>query len=188
MNFYNQRRHEIRDAVPNDGHIYLAKLQEKYDVQIFTQNIDDLHEKAGSKNVFHVHGDIRKARSMRDAESDVVDIAYNDIRIGDLHPDGSQLRPWVVFFGEFINYEEEAMRCCETSDYVVIVGTSLLIYPVARFPLLRQEGVPLYIVDPEEIRLKERYEYRSPNFYIKKPASTGVKEVYDILMKEAEGN
>jgi NAD-dependent deacetylase len=182
LNFYNERRKAVKEAVPNDGHYYLAKLQEKYEVNIFTQNIDDLHERAGSENVFHIHGDITKARSMKN-EDNIIHIGYNDIKLGDLHGDGGQLRPHVVFFGEFICFEEHAYKTCANSDIVISVGTSLSVYPAAKLPSrYRRLGAPLYIVDPGEFPFIEMF--KPPVKHIKKVASEGMKEVYDILMGE----
>lgn len=182
LNFYNERRSSVKDCVPNDGHYCLAKLQEYFDVNIYTQNIDDLHERAGSKNVFHIHGDITKARSVKN-ENNIIDIGYNDIKVGDLHGDGEQLRPHVVFFDEFIYFEQEAQEDCANSDFVLVVGTSLFVYPAARFPNFRREGIPMYVVNPEEIQYKERFEYKSPVTHIKKPASEGMKDIYNILIE-----
>ncbi len=178
LDFYNDRRKAVQSCVPNDGHYYLSKLQEYFEVNIYTQNIDDLHEKAGSKNVFHIHGDITEARSIKD-DSKIIKIGYSDINVGDLHEDGAQLRPNVVFFDEFIQYEEQMAKDCVNSDIVLVVGTSLTVYPAAKFPSrYRREGVPLYIVDPGEYMIQ----YKEPLMHIKKPASEGMKELYELLV------
>lgn len=188
LDFYNERRAGLKDCEPNDGHRYLAKLEEYFDIQIFTQNVDDLHEKAGSKNVYHLHGSLTQAKSDRaleDSDTDFVEIGYEPITLGNKHADGGQLRPNVVFFGEFVHFELEAEESCREADYVIVVGTSLVVYPVARFPLFRENGVPLYIVNPELPQSKEMYEHKSPlPIYVEKIASEGMKEVFEILQKE----
>ena len=189
LDFYNERRSGLKDCEPNDGHKYLVQLEEYFDVQIFTQNVDDLHEKAGSKNVYHLHGCLTQAKSDRaleDSDTDFIEIGYERIAFGNKYADGGQLRPNVVFFGEFIHFEMEAENCVIEADYVIVVGTSLVVYPVARFPLFRRPGVPLYIVNPELPQSKEMYEHKTPlPIYVQKIASEGMKEVFEILKKEA---
>jgi len=185
LNFYNARRDALKDCEPNDGHKYLAKLQDQFDVSIFTQNVDDLHEKAGSKNVYHLHGSLTQAISeKRDemADDEFIEIGYEHIKMGETAPDGGQLRPNVVFFGEFVHYELEAERFCERADYVIIAGTSLLVYPAASLPMWRKPTAPCYIIDPNEIERPERFD-QGPLVFIKKNATKGMKEVYDILTK-----
>jgi NAD-dependent deacetylase len=182
LNFYNDRRDAVKACEPNEGHKYLAKLEENFEVNIFTQNIDDLHERAGSTNVWHVHGSLTEAVSeKRDEMSDggAIDIGYNHIKLGDLASDGGQLRPNVVFFGEFVHYELEAQKLCHEADYVIVVGSSLVVYPVAQFLMYRREDAPLYIIDPNEIDFKERFGPWA--IYIKKTGSEGMKEMYDKL-------
>ncbi|MEM8889985.1 MAG: Sir2 family NAD-dependent protein deacetylase [Bacteroidota bacterium] len=129
LRFYNERRRQGKTAKPNDGHKALVKLEEKYEVWIVTQNVDDLHEKAGSSNILHLHGELNKARSVTD-ESYVVEIE-GDIKQGDLAPDGGQLRPHIVWFGEEVPKIEEAIEIMATASLVIIVGTSLVVYPAA---------------------------------------------------------
>lgn len=182
LNFYNDRRKSVEECKPNDAHYYLAKLQEKFEVNIFTQNIDDLHEKAGSKNVYHIHGNITKARSEKDEDA-IIDIGYDDIKIGDLHEDGTQLRPHVVFFGEFLYDEELAYKTCAKSDIVISIGTSLSVYPAAKLPSrYRRLNSPLYIVDPGEFPFMEMF--KPPVTHIKDIATQGMKYLFDILMGE----
>lgn len=181
LNFYNERRTEVQKCVPNDGHYYLAKLQDYFNVNIYTQNVDDLHERAGSKNVFHLHGNITQARSVCDDEH-IVDIGYNDIKLGDKHTDGGQLRPHIVFFNEFIYFEDEAAQAVQESDIVIAIGTSLCVYPAAQLPLRRRADVPFYIVDPSELPEYVEHYYKHP-IHIKQPASIGMKELYDILVE-----
>lgn len=187
LDFYNERRAGIKDCEPNAGHKYLAKLDEHFDVQIFTQNVDDLHEKAGSKNVYHLHGSltqVKSDRALEDSDTDFIEIGYKPTVLGDKHADGGQLRPNVVFFGEFIHFEMEAEKFILEADYVIVVGTSLVVYPAGRFPLFRKNGVPLYMVNPELPQSKEMYEYKSLPIYIQKIASEGMKDVFEILQKE----
>ena len=182
LKFYNDRRKAVQNCEPNEAHYCLAKLQEKYEINIFTQNIDDLHERAGSKNVYHIHGKITQARSVKD-EDTLIDIGYNDIKLGDLAPDGGQLRPHVVFFGEFLYDEELAYKTCAQSDIVISVGTSLSVYPAAKLPSrYRRVNAPLYIVDPGEFPFIEMF--KPPVRHIKKPATDGMKELLEILMGE----
>ena len=190
LNFYNERRDAIKDCSPNDGHIYLAKLQEYFDVTIFTQNIDDLHEKAGSKKVYHIHGEITKARcSMDDCDGGFKDgsgklgIGYTPLHMGFLCEKHHQLRPDVVFFDEFIQYEQEAEESAKLCDYAIAVGTSLCVFPAAGFPRHRRKGVPFYIVDPITYQDYINPYYDNP-IQIKKSASEGMKELYEILLKE----
>jgi NAD-dependent deacetylase len=150
-------------------------------VNIYTQNVDDLHERAGSKNVFHLHGNITQARSVCD-EDRIIDIGYKNIMLGDKHEDGGQLRPHIVFFDEFIYFEEEAAQAVKESDIVIAIGTSLCVYPAAHLPLGRKAGVPFYIVDPSELPRYMPDYYKNP-IHIKQPASVGMKELYDTLIE-----
>ena len=190
LDFYNDRRDAIKVCSPNDGHTYLAKLQEYFDVTIFTQNIDDLHEKAGSKKVYHIHGDITKARCSLDNcdggfknANGYLDIGYTPLHMGLLCEHHHQLRPSVVFFDEFILFEQEAEDEAKASDYVIAVGTSLCVFPAANFPRHRRKGVPFYIVDPGEYQNYIKPYYDNP-IHIKKSASEGMKELYEVLIKE----
>lgn len=144
--FYNERRKQVIQANPNAGHQALAELETKFEVTIVTQNIDDLHERAGSKHVIHLHGEILKARSSVD-ETLLYDWR-DDIRMGDLCERGSQLRPHVVWFGEPVPMIETASRFCRDADIFIIVGTSLAVYPAAGLVHYVNYGVPKYIVDP----------------------------------------
>ena len=124
LNFYNERRRQLFQVKPNEGHRQLVRLEEKYDVRIITQNIDNLHEQAGSTNVLHLHGLLTQARSDRD-DSLIVDIGDRDIHLGDKAPDGAQLRPHIVWFGEAVPNIEPASELCEQADYFIVVGTSM---------------------------------------------------------------
>ena len=147
FDFYNQRRRQIVAAQPNEGHLALARLEEVMEVHIVTQNVDDLHERAGSTNVLHLHGEIRKARSV--ARPDVVvTLEGAELNVGDLGPDGAQLRPHIVWFGEAVPMIDEAMDVVTSADVVVVVGTSLQVYPAAGLVGHAPQHAPIHVVDP----------------------------------------
>jgi NAD-dependent deacetylase len=147
LEFYNQRRRQIVDARPNEGHLALARLEDLFDVHVITQNIDDLHERAGSTQVLHLHGEIRKARSTRDPLV-VVDLPGTELDLGDLGPDGAQLRPHIVWFGESVPMIDPAMDLVQTADVVIVVGTSLQVYPAAGLVGYAPPSAPVHVVDP----------------------------------------
>ena len=175
LDFYNQRRKNVADAKPNAAHYGLAELQKDFDVTIITQNIDDLHERAGSSNVLHLHGEIFKMRSER--REDLVYEIKGDIHLGDLADDGSQLRPNIVWFEEAVPMIEIAVPVVDEADIFVVVGTSLVVYPAAGLINYARHHVPKYIID-------KRIPYTSAisNLTsIEKPATEGVKELLEIL-------
>ena len=147
LEFYNQRRRQIVAARPNEGHLALARLESVFDVHIVTQNVDDLHERAGSTQVLHLHGEIRKARSTRDPRG-VIDIEGTELNWGDVGPDGAQLRPHIVWFGESVPLIEKAMGIVESADMLVVVGTSLQVYPAAGLVGYAPQSAPIHVVDP----------------------------------------
>ena len=147
LEFYNQRRRQIVDARPNEGHVALARLEDLFDVHVITQNIDDLHERAGSTQVLHLHGEIRRARSTRDPLV-VVDLPGTELDLGDLGPDGAQLRPHIVWFGESVPMIDPAMDLVQTADVVIVVGTSLQVYPAAGLVGYAPPSAPVHVVDP----------------------------------------
>jgi NAD-dependent deacetylase len=147
LEFYNQRRRQIVDARPNEGHVALARLEDLFDVHVITQNIDDLHERAGSTQVLHLHGEIRRARSTRDPLV-VVDLPGTELDLGDLGPDGAQLRPHIVWFGESVPMIDPAMNLVQTADVVIVVGTSLQVYPAAGLVGYAPPSAPVHVVDP----------------------------------------
>jgi len=147
FDFYNQRRRHIVAAQPNEGHLALARLEEVMEVHIVTQNVDDLHERAGSANVLHLHGEIRKARSV--ARPDVVvPLEGTELNVGDLGPDGAQLRPHIVWFGEAVPMIDAAMDVVTSADVVAVVGTSLQVYPAAGLVGHAPQHAPIHVVDP----------------------------------------
>lgn len=148
LHFYNLRRKNILESEPNQGHLILADLEHDFDIQIITQNIDDLHERAGSTNVMHLHGEIRKSRSTID-ESLVYDIDGWELKKGDTCEHGSQLRPQIVWFGEPVPLIEPAAVICQQADAIIVVGTSMAVYPAAGLIHCAEDHVPKYIIDPK---------------------------------------
>ena len=146
LDFYNQRRAQLKEVEPNQGHIQLKNLEKKYNVQIVTQNVDDLHERAGSCNVMHLHGELRKVRSTTNPS-----LIYNwedDLVLGDLCEEKSQLRPHIVWFGEAVPLIDEALKIIEKADIIVIIGTSMQVYPAASLVDYRKPNTPIYYIDP----------------------------------------
>jgi NAD-dependent deacetylase len=176
LNFYNERRRQLFAVKPNEGHRQLVRLEEKYDVHIITQNIDNLHEQAGSTNVLHLHGELTKARSDRD-ENLIVEIGDRDIHLGDKAPDGAQLRPHIVWFGEAVPNIEPAAELCEKADYFIVVGTSMNVYPAAGLIHYVPRSTPCYLVDPKAVPISR------PITIVQEKAGTGVKKVVDELME-----
>ena len=175
LNFYNERRRQLFAVKPNDGHRQLVRLEEKYDVHIITQNIDNLHEQAGSTNVLHLHGLLTQARSDRD-DNLIIDIGDRDIHLGDKAPDGAQLRPHIVWFGEAVPNIEPAAELCEKADYFVVVGTSMNVYPAAGLIHYVPRTSPCYLVDPKAVPISR------PITIFQEKAGTGVKKVVDELL------
>ena len=147
LDFYNQRRKNVLESEPNQAHRILAALEEKYDVEIVTQNVDDLHERAGSSKVLHLHGEIRKSRSTAD-ESLVYDIDGAELNKGDLCEKGSQLRPHIVWFGEMVPAMMDAIQIVKKADILIVIGTSLIVYPAASLIDYVSKDIPKYVVDP----------------------------------------
>lgn len=175
--FYNQRRMELVDVSPNDGHYGLAELEDWFDVQIITQNIDNLHERGGSSKILHLHGELTKVRSEK-YETLVYELERHqfEVKIGDLCEKGYQLRPHVVWFGEPVPLIEEAIRMVEQADILVIIGTSLSVYPAAGLIDYAPRHCPMYYIDPKGVG------NLPPNVhFIQKGASEGVRELKEIL-------
>ncbi len=177
LDFYNQRRRQLLQVEPNDAHKALVKLESKFDVQIITQNIDDLHERAGSKHVIHLHGELLKARSTFD--EDLIMDWKKDICIGDFCEHNSQLRPHVVWFGEAVPMFQKAAEITETADILIIIGTSMQVYPAAGLVDFAPPHIPLYFVDPSpNVRENNRLEI------IEKKAVEGVPQLVNRLIAE----
>ena len=177
LEFYNMRRREVANAEPNAAHKALADLQDTYDINIITQNIDDLHERAGSTKVLHLHGEIFKMISP--ASPDVQLNIDGDIQLGDCCPIGQQYRPYVVWFGEAVPMIEKAIDIMKTADFFAVIGTSLQVYPAASLIEFVQQQVPVFIVD-------KKIPYLRPNAAITKiemSATNGVPKLIDVLKK-----
>jgi NAD-dependent deacetylase len=177
LEFYNKRRRESFNAKPNQGHIGLAEMEKDYDVSIITQNVDNLHEKAGSSHVLHLHGELVKVRSTADSNLIYTLTEENpDIFIGDKCEKGSQLRPHIVWFGEAVPAIEKAVDIVAKADILVIIGTSLNVYPAAGLVNYAKKGTPIYLIDPNDVRTSV------PGIhFIKKGASDGVEELRNLL-------
>ena len=147
LDFYNQRRAQLKEVKPNAGHFGLVKLEEAYDVKIITQNVDDLHERAGSSHIIHLHGELLKSRSSLD-ENLVYD-CRGDILLGDKCERGAQLRPHIVWFGEMVPMLQVAAEITSKSDIVIIIGTSMQVYPAAGLVGYAPAGTPIYYIDPK---------------------------------------
>jgi len=178
LRFYNERRKQMYACQPNKGHLLLAELEKIFDVGIITQNIDNLHEKAGSTNVLHLHGELSKARSSSDP-SLVYEIGNKDIHPGDKCDRGSQLRPFIVWFGEEVPAMADAVPIVESADILCIIGTSLNVYPAAGLLHYAPYGCPVYLIDPNPPSdLPRRVKV------IAKGAGEGVEELSRILISE----
>lgn len=148
LGFYNKRRKQVLEAKPNAAHLAIVELEKKFDVQVITQNIDDLHERAGSKKVLHLHGEILKSRSSAD-QNLIYKIKGWEMKHGELCEKGSMLRPHIVWFGEYVPYMEEACKMAALADIFIIVGTSLNVYPAASLIDYAPQSVPKYLIDPQ---------------------------------------
>ena len=176
--FYNWRRKIVWEAEPNEGHKALVKLEGKYDVRIITQNVDDLHERAGSSNVLHLHGEIKKARSTVD-ENLVYELYHWELKMGDKCEKGSQLRPHIVWFGEAVPMIGPATEIASTADIFIVIGTSMVVYPAASLIVYVNPDKPKYYVDPKAFNVAGI----SNLSIIKKKAGEGVPELVDELLK-----
>lgn len=179
LDFYNQRRRQLHEVKPNLGHITLAELENDYDVTIITQNVDNLHEKAGSTTVLHLHGELVKVRSTAD-ENDILDWE-NDLITGDCDKNGNQLRPHIVWFGEEVPALEEALTIVQKADIIAVVGTSLQVYPAAGLIHYGKPNVPIYYIDPKPATI---YELANPLEVIPMSATKGVPYLREKLLKK----
>lgn len=175
LDFYNMRRKNVLDAKPNAAHFGLAELERNFDVTIITQNIDDLHERGGSTNVVHLHGEIFKMRSEKDEE--MIFEIRGDMNLGDKAPDGGQLRPAIVWFEEPVPKIEEAIPIVRNADYFIVVGTSLVVYPAAGLLHYAPLDIPKFIIDKRVPHTSSVYNLTT----IEKPATEGVKELLEIF-------
>jgi len=173
--FYNMRRKGVKEAQPNAAHYALAQLEDDFDVQIITQNIDDLHERAGSTKIIHLHGEIFKMRSEYDEA--LVYSVYDDIKMGDLAEDGGQLRPYIVWFEEAVPMMEDAALLTRQAEIFLIVGTSLVVYPAAGLVNYAPWHIPKFIVDKTIPYTSSLHNLTA----IEKPAGEGMKELKNLL-------
>lgn len=176
MKFYNDRRRQLYESVPNAGHIGVAELEKYFEVNVITQNIDDLHERGGSSKVLHLHGELKKARSSVD-ESLIYDIEGWELKFGDLCAKGSQLRPHIVWFGEAVPAMDEAIDIVEKADILAVIGTSLNVYPAAGLINYTKRGTPIYVIDPQRPEVFIRNVT-----YIQEKAGKGVEILKEQLM------
>lgn len=178
LEFYNKRRSQLGTVSPNAAHLALVKLEQQFDVQIITQNVDDLHERAGSSRILHLHGQLTKVRSTRYPEL-VTDIGYNEIKPGDLCEKGFQLRPHIVWFGEAVPLIEDAAELTQQADILLVIGTSMAVYPAAGLVHYVKPGVPIYLIDPGSLQV-----HNIPNLtFIQEKAGIGVPRLVDQLLE-----
>ena len=179
LDFYNQRRKQAKEAQPNRGHLALAALEKDHDVSIITQNVDNLHEKAGSTNVLHLHGELFKCRSTVD-ENLVYDMDHWEIKLGDKCEKGSQLRPHIVWFGEMVPMMEPAVEIVRNADVFMVVGTSMVVYPAASLIDFVPFRAPKYIIDPQIPPVARQEDL----YFIQEPATTGVEKAIKQILSD----
>ena len=177
LDFYNQRRRQLKEAKPNLGHEILAELEKDFEMHIITQNVDDLHERAGSTNVLHLHGELLKVRSVRNLNH-ILDW-QEDLNFGDLDDENNQLRPHIVWFGEEVPALDQAIQITETADYFAVIGTSLQVYPAAGLIDFTSRETPLFYIDPKPIKIPN---LRNPLEIIPEVASKGVAIMRNKLL------
>lgn len=177
LSFYNDRRAQLKDAKPNGAHLDIAALENDFNVDVITQNVDNLHERAGSTRIIHLHGELTKVRPETGiydrtfSEEEVIDVGYDRVEIGDMAPNGKQLRPHIVFFGEAVPKIEKAVDIVSAADIVLIVGTSMQVYPAAALYRYARSGVPVYVIDPADLLVHD-------------PRITHIREVATVGMKK----
>lgn len=176
LDFYNQRRSQLEGVKPNIAHSLLVELEKDFNVHIITQNVDDLHERAGSRNILHLHGELTKARSEKN-DKEIYEIGYKPINIGDLASDGCQLRPHIVWFGEAVPLIEEAAKIISKADFVAIIGTSMLVYPAAGLIHYAPSNANCFYIDPKASNISGIRNLH----VIKEKAGIGVPKMLDYL-------
>ena len=182
LDFYNMERRHLKDVQPNAAHKAIADMEKDYDVTVITQNIDNLHERAGSTRIIHLHGELTKVRpeygeyDRSFSEKEVFDIGYEDIHLGDKAPNGQQLRPHIVWFGESVPMIEKAIEVVQDAEILLIVGTSLQVYPAAGLYRYAPFSTPVYVIDPGELMVRD-----SRLTHIKEPATKGMETFLRIL-------
>ena len=184
IEFYNKRREQLLTTVPNEAHKLVAALDEHFDTTVVTQNVDDLHERAGSKHIIHLHGELMKATSSANPNDPrcIVSLTPDklNIEIGDKAKDGSQLRPFIVWFGEAVPKMEEAAKAAMEADIFVIIGTSLNVYPAAGLVSYVPRGAQLYLIDPKPVKVPYGLDIHT----IQKGATEGMRELMGILLAQ----
>jgi NAD-dependent deacetylase len=180
LQFYNDRRRQLLDVKPNAGHTALVELEKQYKVTIITQNVDDLHERAGSAHIIHLHGELRKSRSS--VNPDLISDCLGDINLGDKAADGSQLRPHIVWFGESVPMIEYAAAAVSEAKIIIVIGSSMQVYPAAGLVGYAHSRADIYYVDPKPA-LNHELKQRKNLTVIAEPATTGVRKVVDKLLK-----
>ena len=183
LDFYNARRAQLAGVRPNAAHMAIASLESEYDVTVVTQNVDNLHERAGSTRIIHLHGELTKVRPENCcndldgfSEETVFDIGYDAVHVGDMAPNGAQLRPHIVWFGEAVPKIDQAIDAVEAADIVLIVGTSLQVYPAAGLYRYAKMDSPIYIIDPKDVPVRD-----SRITHIKDVATRGMETFINIL-------
>lgn len=176
LDFYNARRRQLSEVQPNTAHKILAELEKDFDVEIITQNVDDLHERAGSTKVIHLHGELKKARSVNSLSGIIP--WQGDLNLGDTDEKGNQLRPHIVWFGEMVPEMEHATKIAATADFFLIIGTSMQVYPAAGLIHYVPENCEVFVIDPH---LENRYA-NNENFY-KTSATEGMKLLKEKLLR-----
>ena len=180
--FYNERRRQLQEVEPNKGHCLLAEMEREYDITVITQNVDNLHERAGSSHVIHLHGELMKVTSSRQPNNPAYIRELKpeewEVKIGDLAADGTQLRPFIVWFGEAVPNIEVAVEYVEQADILVIIGTSLNVYPAAGLLHYASPRCEVFLIDPNEVNVTATHH---PINLIRKGASEGVKELWETL-------
>lgn len=171
MRFYNERRKQLFEAKPNAGHIGIAELEEWFNVKIVTQNVDDLHELAGSSNILHLHGELRKVRSTIDSKL-IYKMENWELKLGDTCELGSQLRPHIVWFGEAVPAIQQAIPIVQKADIIVVIGTSLAVYPAAGLVNYAPPEIPIFVIDPAQPNI-----HKKNVTYIQQKAGEGIKEL-----------
>lgn len=179
LEFYNERRKQAQEAKPNEGHKALARLESQFDVTIITQNVDSLHERAGSTDVLHLHGELSKVRSVKDPTL-IRDIGAEPIQLGDTAEDGEQLRPHVVWFGEMVPNMERAVQIVPAADILIVIGTSLVVYPAAGLTDYARNDIPKYIIDPNKPQLYDDNGWE----HFEKTAAEGTPKLVEHLLKQ----
>lgn len=179
LDFYNGLRKQLEKAKPNAGHYGLAELEKYFHVDVITQNVDNLHERAGSTNVVHLHGELTKVRSTID-DSLIYDIGYKNVYLGDKCEKGSQLRPHIVFFGESVPMLDEAIRRTQKADIFVVIGSSLNVYPAAGLINYAPEKAQLFLIDPKNVSVPYGLKVK----VLQTVATKGVEELTKILLEE----